>query len=217
MTPAPRRERISPSTRSGAARAGSSRWCIARGIADHPVRPWNPHVDRRSARRITRRSRQRERSRAGCAHDGRGREGRGESAQRVCLVYCGPANGACAGRERGRSAHRARSSSNSWSPTRGIARVCNIRARRSRLGGSKHDRHREPGEPLRYGRDVEAWSSSSSVVTYVPKSYPGIEMRGIAWPITRSIDFTIAISSAHMKVYASPVVAARPVRPMRCT
>lgn len=41
---------------------------------------------------------------------------------------------------------------------------------------------------------------SSSVVPYVPKSYPGTEIRGISWLITRSIVLTIAISSAHMNV-----------------
>jgi hypothetical protein len=51
----------------------------------------------------------------------------------------------------------------------------------------------------------------------VPKSYPGTEMRGIGSPRTRSIIRTIAISSGAMKVKASPVAAARPVRPMRCT
>jgi hypothetical protein len=42
-------------------------------------------------------------------------------------------------------------------------------------------------------------------------------MRGICCPIMRSIVRTIAISSVDMNVYASPVAAARPVRPMRCT
>ena len=51
----------------------------------------------------------------------------------------------------------------------------------------------------------------------VPKSYPGPAIRGIGEPITRSIDRTIAISSGAMNVNASPVAAARPVRPMRCT
>jgi len=51
----------------------------------------------------------------------------------------------------------------------------------------------------------------------VPKSYPGIEMRSMGWPSTRSIVRTMAISSGAMKVNASPLAAARPVRPIRCT
>ena len=51
----------------------------------------------------------------------------------------------------------------------------------------------------------------------VPKSNPGTETRGIDSPIVRSIVRTIAISSGAMNVYASPVVAARPVRPIRWT
>lgn len=51
----------------------------------------------------------------------------------------------------------------------------------------------------------------------VPKSYPGIEMRSMGCPSTRSMVRTMAISSGAMNVKASPLAAARPVRPMRCT
>ena len=51
----------------------------------------------------------------------------------------------------------------------------------------------------------------------VPKSNPGTEIRGMGWPITRSIKRTIAISSGDMKVKASPSLAALPVRPIRWT
>jgi hypothetical protein len=50
-----------------------------------------------------------------------------------------------------------------------------------------------------------------------PKSNPGMETRSIDCPSTRSIVRTMAISSGAMKVKASPVCAARPVRPMRWT
>lgn len=50
-----------------------------------------------------------------------------------------------------------------------------------------------------------------------PKSNPGMETRSIDCPSTRSIVRTMAISSGAMNVKASPVCAARPVRPMRWT
>ena len=70
---------------------------------------------------------------------------------------------------------------------------------------------RAPSKPLR----AEEFAVGQSAAT-VPKSYPGTEMRGIGEPMVFSIERTIAISSGDMKVNASPVVAARPVRPMRC-
>lgn len=50
-----------------------------------------------------------------------------------------------------------------------------------------------------------------------PKSNPGMDTRSIDCPSTRSIVRTMAISSGAMNVKASPVCAARPVRPMRWT
>ena len=70
-----------------------------------------------------------------------------------------------------------------------------------------HVAHSEPA-----GESCPAHSTAT-----VPKSYPGIEMRSIGWPRTRSIVRTMAISSGAMKVNASPLAAARPVRPIRCT
>jgi hypothetical protein len=165
MTPAPRRERISPSTRSGAARAGSSPWSIARRIADHPVRPRNPHVDRRAARRVIRRSRQRERRHARGARDARGRAGRGQPPRRVHLVRGGSTNRAASRCQRRRSADRAISGEVARRKNRGITGVGYVCSRRTRLGSSKHDRDREPGSSIRYGRNVEAGESANSLVT----------------------------------------------------
>ena len=61
-----------------------------------------------------------------------------------------------------------------------------------------------------------SYSTDASVAGF-PKSYPGIEIRGIGCPITRSIVRTIEISSGDINVNASPDAAARPVLPMRWT
>ena len=99
-------------------------------------------------------------------------------------------------------------------------------------GGSGGARHTRPAAPPstvgnRHPSDLSASPTSAVLPSdlrrpirrpgQVPKSNPGTETRGISCPITRSIVRTMPISSALMNVYASPVLAARPVRPMRCT
>ena len=79
---------------------------------------------------------------------------------------------------------------------------------RTRVGHRQYDRGREPRRALGYRRDVAPRARPHSLVIrssvfgllQVPKSYPPTEIRGIACPITRSIERTIAISSAHMNV-----------------
>ena len=82
--------------------------------------------------------------------------------------------------------------------------------------GSSAPSDRPLRQPCAESPDTEPDSHHSAAAGF-PKSYPGTEIRGIGCPITRSIVRTIAISSGAMKVNASPVAAARPVRPMRCT